>query len=97
MLKRLKGRKPSAHVSRVGLAAAAALALDDGIFDPPDGAANDAACGTPPEMDLAMLQSKALQDQLDQGRMVASIMMSPDSMPLKLMPKDKNMPMVHAI
>jgi hypothetical protein len=48
------------------------------------------------EMDLAMLQSKALQDQLDQGRMVASIMMSPDSMPLKLMPKDKNMPMVHA-
>ena len=28
--------------------------------------------------------------------MVASVMMSPDSMPLKLMPKDKNMPMVHA-
>jgi anti-sigma-K factor RskA len=30
------------------------------------------------------------------GRQVASVMMSPDSMPLKLMPKDKNMPMVHA-
>ena len=28
--------------------------------------------------------------------MVASVIMSPDSMPLKLMPKDKNMPMVHA-
>jgi anti-sigma-K factor RskA len=48
------------------------------------------------EMNLATQQSKALQDQLDQGRMVAAIMMSPDSMPLKLMPKDKNMPMVHA-
>jgi anti-sigma-K factor RskA len=29
-------------------------------------------------------------------RMVAMVMMSPDSTPLKLMPKDKNMPMVHA-
>ena len=48
------------------------------------------------EMNLATQQSKALQDQLDQGRIVAAIMMSPDSMPLKLMPKDKNMPMVHA-
>ena len=48
------------------------------------------------QMKLAALQSQALQNQLDEGRMVASIMMSPDSMPLKLMPKDKNMPMVHA-
>ena len=48
------------------------------------------------QMRLATLQSQALQNQLDEGRMVASIMMSPDSMPLKLMPKDKNMPMVHA-
>jgi len=48
------------------------------------------------QMKLATLQSQALQNQLDQGRMVASIMMSPDSKPLKLMPKDKNMPMVHA-
>src|SRR5712671_5601343 len=48
------------------------------------------------EMKLATLQSQALQNQLDEGRMVASVMMSPDSMPLKLMPKDKNMPMVHA-
>jgi anti-sigma-K factor RskA len=48
------------------------------------------------EMNLATQQSQSLQNQLDQGRMVAAIMMSPDSMPLKLMPKDKNMPMVHA-
>jgi anti-sigma-K factor RskA len=48
------------------------------------------------QMRLATLQSQALQNQLEQGRMVASVMMSPDSMPLKLMPKDKNMPMMHA-
>ncbi len=48
------------------------------------------------EMKIATDQSKALQNQLDQGRMVASVMMSPDSMPLKLMPIDKKMPMVHA-
>ncbi len=48
------------------------------------------------QMRLATLQSQALQNQLEQGRMVASVMMSPDSMPLKLMPRDKNMPMVHA-
>jgi hypothetical protein len=48
------------------------------------------------QMKLATLQSQALQNQLDQGRMVASIMTSPDSMLLKLMPKDKEMPMVRA-
>jgi len=47
-------------------------------------------------MKLAITQNVALQNQLDQSRMVASVMLSPDSMPLKLMPKDKNMPMVHA-
>ena len=48
------------------------------------------------QMKLATLQNQALQNQLDMDRMVASVMMSPDSMPLKLMPKDNNMPMVHA-
>jgi anti-sigma-K factor RskA len=48
------------------------------------------------EMKIATLQNKALQDQLEVGRQAAAVMMSPDSMPLKLMPKDKNMPMVHA-
>jgi anti-sigma-K factor RskA len=48
------------------------------------------------QMKLATLQNQALQNQLDMDRMVAMVMMSPDSTPLKLMPKDKNMPMVHA-
>ena len=47
-------------------------------------------------MKLATLQNQSLQNQVEQDRMVASVMLSPDSMPLKLMPKDKNMPMVHA-
>ena len=48
------------------------------------------------QMKLAALQNRALQDQLELGRQVAAVMMSPDSMPLKLMPKDAKMPMVHA-
>jgi len=48
------------------------------------------------EMKLAIAQNQALQNQLEMSRMVSSVMLSPDSMPLKLMPKDKNMPMVHA-
>lgn len=47
-------------------------------------------------MKLAKLQNQALQNQLEMSRMVSSVMLSPDSMPLKMMPKDKNMPMVHA-
>lgn len=48
------------------------------------------------QMKFATMQNQALQNQLDMDRMVASIMLSPDSLQLKLMPKDKNMPMVHA-
>jgi hypothetical protein len=48
------------------------------------------------QMKLAALQNRALQDQLELGRQVAAVMMSPDSMPIKLMPKDAKMPMVHA-
>lgn len=48
------------------------------------------------EMKRATIQNQMLQNQLDMDRMVAMVMMSPDSVPLKLMPKDKNMPMVHA-
>ena len=48
------------------------------------------------QMKLATMQNQALQNQLDLDRMVASVMLSPDSLQLKLMPKDKNMPMVHA-
>jgi anti-sigma-K factor RskA len=49
------------------------------------------------EMKLALVQNQALQNQIDMEKMVNSVMMSPDSRPLKLMPtKDKGMPMVHA-
>ena len=48
------------------------------------------------EMKLATAQNQALQNQVEMIHTVSSVMLSPDSMPLKLMPKDKNMPMVHA-
>ncbi|MBZ5698421.1 MAG: anti-sigma factor [Acidobacteriia bacterium] len=48
------------------------------------------------QMNLAALQNRALQDQLELGRQVAALMMSPDSMPLKLMPGDAKMPVIHA-
>jgi anti-sigma-K factor RskA len=48
------------------------------------------------EMKIATAQNQALQSQVEMIHMVSSVMLSPDSMPLKLMPKDKNMPMVHA-
>jgi Anti-sigma-K factor rskA len=48
------------------------------------------------EMRIATAQNQALQNQVEMIHMVSSVMLSPDSMPLKLMPKDKNMPMVHA-
>lgn len=48
------------------------------------------------EMKLATVQNQMLQNQLEMNRMVAMVMTSPDSVPLKLMPKDTRMPMVHA-
>ena len=77
-------------------AAAAALALLTGYSIRQMGNQNTQLADLRRQMKLATLQNKALQDQMELGRMVASVMMSPDSMPLKLMPKDKNMPMVHA-
>ena len=77
-------------------AAAAALALVTGYSIRQMGNQNAQLAALRKQMKFAMLQSQALQNQLDEGRMVASVMMSPDSMPLKLMPADKNMPMVHA-
>ena len=47
------------------------------------------------QMNLAALQNRALQNQLELGRQIAAVMMSPDSMPLKLMPTDAKMPVVH--
>jgi anti-sigma-K factor RskA len=76
--------------------AAAALALVTGYSIRQMGNQNSQLAELRKQMRLATLQNQALQNQLEQGRMIASVMMSPDSMPLKLMPKDKNMPMVHA-
>jgi anti-sigma-K factor RskA len=48
------------------------------------------------QMRVAELQNRALQDQLDLGRLLAAVMMSPNSKQLKLMPTNSKMPMVHA-
>jgi anti-sigma-K factor RskA len=48
------------------------------------------------QMRVAELQNRALQDQLDLGRLVAAVMMSPDSKQVKLLPATSKMPMVHA-
>jgi anti-sigma-K factor RskA len=76
--------------------AAAALALITGYTIRQMNNQNDQLAQLRKQMKLATMQNQALQNQLDMNRMVAMVMMSPDSMPLKLMPKDKNMPMVHA-
>ena len=77
--------------------AAAGLALVTGYTIRQMNNQNDQLAQLRKQMKIAMTQNQMLQNQLDMNRMVAIVMMSPDSMPLKLMPtKDKNMPMVHA-
>jgi anti-sigma-K factor RskA len=76
--------------------AAAALALVTGYTIRQMNNQNEQLAQLRKQMKFATMQSQALQNQLDMDHMVAMVMMSPDSMPLKLMPKDKNMPMVHA-
>jgi anti-sigma-K factor RskA len=77
-------------------AAAAALALMTGYSIRQMGNQNTQLAELRQKMRIATLQTKALQDQLEVNRQITTVMMAPDSMPLKLMPKDKNMPMVHA-
>jgi anti-sigma-K factor RskA len=77
-------------------AAAAALALMTGYSIRQMGNQNAQLAELRQKMRVATLQNKALQDQLEVTRQITTVMMAPDSMPLKLMPKDKNMPMVHA-
>ncbi len=77
-------------------AAAAALALLTGYSIRQMESENAQLAELRKEMKLATMQSQALQNQLDEGKMVASVMMSPDSKQLKLQPADKSMPMVHA-
>ena len=76
--------------------AAAVLALITGYSIRQMGTQNTQIAELRKQMKLANLQTQSLQNQLEQGRMVASVMLAPDSVSLKLMPKDKNMPMVHA-
>lgn len=76
--------------------AAAALALITGYAIRQMGTQTTQLAQLRKQMNLAILQNQALQNQIDQSRMLASVVLSPNSMPLKLMPKDKNMPMVHA-
>jgi hypothetical protein len=76
--------------------AAAALALVTGYIMRQMNNQNDQLAQLRKQMKLAMMQNQALQNQLEMDRMVASVMLSPDSIQLRLMPKDKNMPMVHA-
>lgn len=76
--------------------AAAALALVTGYTIRQMNNQNDQLAQLRKQMKIATIQNQMLQNQLDMNRMVAMVMMSPDSVPLKLMPKDKKMPMVHA-
>src|SRR3974390_2215950 len=76
--------------------AAAALALITGYTIRQMNTQNEQLAQLRKQMKLATAQNQALQNQLDMDHMVAMVMSSPDSMPLKLMPKDKGMPMVHA-
>jgi len=76
--------------------AAAALAIMTGYSIRQMGNQNAQLAELRQKMKIATLQNKALQDQLEVTRQITTVMMAPDSMPLKLMPKDKNMPMVHA-
>jgi anti-sigma-K factor RskA len=76
--------------------AAAALAIMTGYSIRQMGNQNAQLAELRREMKIATLENKAVQDQLEVTRQITSVMMAPDSMPLKLMPKDKNMPMVHA-
>lgn len=57
---------------------------------------NDQLAQLRKQMKQATTQNQALQNQLDMDRMVAMVMMSPDSKQIKLMPKEKGMPMVLA-
>ncbi len=76
--------------------AAAALALITGYTIRQMNNQNAQLAQLHKQMKFAAIQNQALQNQLDMHRMVAMVMMSPESKQLKLMPKDKNMPMVHA-
>jgi len=93
--------KPKPWASRAAFpvwawAAAAALALITGYTVRQMNNQSAQLAELRKEMKLAATQNQMLQNQLEMNRMVAMVMTSPDSVPLKLMPKDTRMPMVHA-
>ncbi len=88
--------EPKAMFPAWAWVAAALLALMTGYTIRQINNQNEQLAQLRKQMKLATMQNQALQNQLDMDRMVAMVMMSPDSTSLKLIPKDKNMPMVHA-
>jgi hypothetical protein len=76
--------------------AAVALALFTGYTIRQMSNQNDQLAQLRKQMKLASMQNQSLQTQLDIDHMVAMIMVSPDSMSLKLTPKDNYMPVMHA-
>jgi len=48
------------------------------------------------QMEAAQAQNRALQDQLELGRMVTSVMLAPDSRAFRLMPANPILPPLHA-
>ncbi|HWF13263.1 MAG TPA: anti-sigma factor [Candidatus Acidoferrales bacterium] len=76
--------------------AAAALALITGYTIRQMSRQTDQLAELRKQMKIATMQTQALQNQLEMDRMVASVMLSPESRQLKLESADKNMPVVHA-
>jgi anti-sigma-K factor RskA len=95
-LEKPKRAEPRAMFPAWAWVAAAALALVTAYTIRQMNTQNDQLAQLRKQMKLAIAQNQALQNQIDMEKMVNSVMLSPDSKPLKLMPKDKNMPMVHA-
>ncbi|HEX4643108.1 MAG TPA: anti-sigma factor [Candidatus Acidoferrales bacterium] len=91
-----KPAEPRAVFPLWAWAAAAALALVTGYTIRQMNTQNAQLAELHKQMKLATIQNQVLQNQLEMNRMVAMVMMSPDSLPIKLMPKDTKMPMVHA-
>ena len=76
--------------------AAAALALFTAFTVHQISVQNDQLAQLRKQMKFATMQNQAIQNQLEMDRMVASVMLSSDSVQLKLVPKDSNMPAIHA-
>jgi anti-sigma-K factor RskA len=94
-LEKPKAPEPRGMFPAWAWVAAAALALITGYTIRQMNNQNAQLAELRKEMKLATAQNQALQNQLDMNRMVAMVMMSPDSVALKLTPKDTKMPMIH--